>query len=52
MSQSGHTINQIKAEYLGYRMVPCISLLVKEFKIHDMKRTKIDIFSYHFFECG
>ena len=43
---------QIKAEYLSYRMVPVILLLVKEFKIYVLKSTKIIIFSNHYFERG
>ena len=44
INQFGHTIYQIKAESLSYRMVPVILLLVKEFKIYVLKRTKNDIF--------
>ena len=43
INQSGHSIYLIKAEYLSYRMVPVILLLVKEFKIYVLKRTKIYI---------
>ena len=46
ISHSGHTIYQIKAEYLRYRMVPVTLLLVKEFKLYVFKKTKIDI-SFH-----
>ena len=49
INQSGHNIYQIEAEYLSYRMVPVILLLVKEFKIYVLKRTKIVIFSHQFF---
>ena len=52
ISQSGHTIYQIKAEYLNYRMVPVILLLAKEFKIYVLKSKKNDIFFHHFFERG
>ena len=48
ISQYGHTIYQIKAEYLNYRMVPVILLLVKEFKIYVSRSTKIVIFFHHF----
>ena len=48
ISQSGHTIYQIKAGYLNYRMVPVILLLVKGFKIFVLKSTKIVIFCHHF----
>ena len=43
---------QIKAEYVSYRMVPVVVLLVKEFKIYVSKRTKIVIFSHNFYERG
>ena len=49
ISQSGHNIYQIKAEYLSYRMITVIVLLVKEFKIYVLKRTKIGIFPIIFF---
>ena len=48
IGQSGHTIYQIEAEYLSYRMVPVILLLVKGIKIYVLKRTQIVIFSHHF----
>ena len=43
-SQSGHKIilsYQIKAEYPSYQMVSFILLLVKNFKIYVLNRTKI-----------
>ena len=49
INQSGHNIYQIEAEYLSYRMVPVMLLLVKEFKVYVLKRTEIDIFSHQFF---
>ena len=48
INQSGHNIYQIEAGYLSYRMVTVMLLLVKEFKIYVLKRTKIDIFSHQF----
>ena len=33
-------------------MVPVMILLVKEFEIYVLKRTKINIFSHHLFERG
>ena len=50
IGQSRHNIYQIKAECLSCRMVPAILLLMKEFKIYVIKRTKIYIFVHHFFE--
>ena len=47
ISQSGHTIYQIKAEYLNYRMVPVISLY-HYIIIYVLKSTKVVIFSHHF----
>ena len=41
---------QIKAEYLSYRIVPVILLLVKAVKKNVLKRTKIVIFFHNFFE--
>ena len=49
ISQSGHTIYQIKAECLNYGMIPVILLLAKEFKIYVLKSTKNVIFFHHFF---
>ena len=51
-SQYRHTIYQIRARYLSYRMVPVISILVKGFKIYVLKRAKFDIFFHTFFEHG
>ena len=49
VSQSGHTIYQIKAKYLSYCMVLIILLLVKTFKIYVLNSGTFSIFVHHFF---
>ena len=49
MAGLGSIGDQIKAKCLSYRMVTVIVLLVKEFKIYVLKRTKLTFISIIFF---
>ena len=49
INQSGHNIYQMKAEYISYRRVSSIFILVKGLEKYVLKNTKMPIFSCHFF---